>query len=106
MSTSEDQLKSIFQEHQKEFQTSQLKMNGMMPQKLSVQENSMQSLELRCSTTVTVVNSMSEFHFDSDAEVTFESWFERYEDISEVQLYLNDSSMVRFLLRKLGADEH
>ncbi|XP_018655013.1 hypothetical protein Smp_146890 [Schistosoma mansoni] len=72
-SISADQPKSVSQQRHKEYQASQLKMSEMIAQKLSTQENSIQVPELRDSTTESPINSMSKFHFDPDADITFES---------------------------------
>ncbi|KER19644.1 hypothetical protein T265_11641 [Opisthorchis viverrini] len=54
-----------------------------------------------------ITASISEFVFDGLSGVTFESWFQKYEDIFRVELANQDDSWkVRLLLRKLGAVEH
>ncbi|CAH8821042.1 unnamed protein product, partial [Trichobilharzia szidati] len=50
--------------------------------------------------------SMSEFIYDPAANVTFDTWFRRYEDLFRVDFADRDDAWeVRLLLRKLGADE-
>ncbi|RTG87283.1 uncharacterized protein DC041_0000570, partial [Schistosoma bovis] len=54
-----------------------------------------------------IVNSISEFHFDPEAGVIFSSWFHRCEDIFSVECsHLDDAAKVRLLLRKLGTQEY
>ncbi|CAH8452171.1 unnamed protein product [Schistosoma rodhaini] len=53
-----------------------------------------------------VANSIAEFHYDPDANVTFDMWFRRYEDLFKFDFANQDDAWkVRLLLRKLGASE-
>ena len=53
-----------------------------------------------------LANSISEFVYDPEANVTFDTWFRRYEDLFRVDLSDKDDAWkVRLLLRKLGAAE-
>lgn len=52
-------------------------------------------------------NSITEFRYDVDGNVTFASWYSRYEDLfTEDASRLDDDAKVRLLLRKLGISEH
>ncbi|KAH9584366.1 hypothetical protein MS3_00006000 [Schistosoma haematobium] len=75
-----DQLKIILQ--QTKFQAPQLKTTEMMGQK-SIQENSIQISELTGSTTESQINSMSEFHFDPEANVTLGLWTKMYGNVCQ-----------------------
>ncbi|VDO92458.1 unnamed protein product [Schistosoma mattheei] len=53
-----------------------------------------------------IANSIAELHYDPDANVTFEMWFRRYEDLFKFDFANQDYAWkVRLLLRKLGANE-
>ncbi|CAH8577341.1 unnamed protein product [Schistosoma rodhaini] len=53
-----------------------------------------------------IVNCIAEFHYDPDANVTFDMWFRRYEDLFKFDFANQDDAWkVRLLLRKLGASE-
>uniref|UniRef100_A0A182PWN3 DUF7083 domain-containing protein n=1 Tax=Anopheles epiroticus TaxID=199890 RepID=A0A182PWN3_9DIPT len=50
---------------------------------------------------------IEEFHYDEEANVTFEPWFARYEDLfAQDASRLDDAAKVRLLGRKLGAGEY
>ncbi|CAI2738129.1 unnamed protein product, partial [Dicrocoelium dendriticum] len=54
-----------------------------------------------------ICSSISEFLYDPGAQITFESWYKRYEDLFTVDLASQaDAWKVRLLLRKLGTVEH
>ncbi|VDO62351.1 unnamed protein product [Schistosoma margrebowiei] len=51
-------------------------------------------------------NSISEFHYNPDSNVTCDMWFRRYEDLFKFDLANKDDAWkVRLLLRKLGPSE-
>ena len=53
------------------------------------------------------ISSITEFLFDPVANVTFDSWYKRYEDLFNVDLSEQDDAWkVRLLLQKLGPVEH
>ena len=53
-----------------------------------------------------ITNSISEFTYDPDANITFDTWFRRYEDLFRVDFADKDDAWkVRLLLRKLGPTE-
>ncbi|CAH8596687.1 unnamed protein product [Schistosoma turkestanicum] len=53
-----------------------------------------------------MTSSISEFLYDPDANITFDTWFMRYEDLFKVDFADKDDSWkVRLLLRKLGPSE-
>nr|CAH8845740.1 unnamed protein product [Trichobilharzia regenti] len=54
-----------------------------------------------------IVNSISQFNYNPDANVTFDTWYQRYEDLFTVDLASQDDAWkVRVLLRKLGPAEY
>nr|VZI26827.1 unnamed protein product [Spirometra erinaceieuropaei] len=54
-----------------------------------------------------IADSITEFLYDPQAHITFESWYKRYEDLFSVDLAAQDDAWkVRLLLRKLGPAEH
>nr|VZI49261.1 unnamed protein product [Spirometra erinaceieuropaei] len=54
-----------------------------------------------------IADSITEFLYDPQAHITFESWYKRYEDLFSVDLAAQDDAWkVRLLLRKLDAAEH
>ncbi|CAH8671840.1 unnamed protein product [Schistosoma bovis] len=53
-----------------------------------------------------ITSGISEFLYDPDANITFDTWFRRYEDLFKVDFVDRDDSWkVRLLLRKLGPSE-
>nr|VZI39322.1 unnamed protein product [Spirometra erinaceieuropaei] len=54
-----------------------------------------------------IAGSITEFLYDPQAHITFDSWYKRYEDLFSVDLAAQDDAWkVRLLLRKLGPAEH
>ncbi|BHF61136.1 hypothetical protein SprV_0100410700 [Sparganum proliferum] len=54
-----------------------------------------------------IVGSITEFLYDPQAHITFDSWYKRYEDMFSVDLTAQDDAWkFRLLLRKLGRAEH
>ncbi|BHF65205.1 hypothetical protein SprV_0200821500 [Sparganum proliferum] len=54
-----------------------------------------------------IAGSITEFLYDPQAHITFDSWYKRYEDMFSVDLAARDDAWkVRLLLRKLGPAEH
>ncbi|XP_050077223.1 uncharacterized protein LOC126564264 [Anopheles maculipalpis] len=54
-----------------------------------------------------LAGNISEFRYDPEAGVTFESWYTRYKDLfREDASRLDDAAKVRLLGRKLGTAEH
>ncbi|VDQ16694.1 unnamed protein product, partial [Trichobilharzia regenti] len=54
-----------------------------------------------------IVNSISQFTYDPDANAIFDTWYQRYEDLFTVDLATQDDAWkVRVLLRKLGPAEY
>ncbi|XP_050093846.1 uncharacterized protein LOC126576581 [Anopheles aquasalis] len=52
-------------------------------------------------------SAMIEFRYDADSDITFASWFSRYEDLFLKDAErLDDGAKERLLLRKLGQQEH
>nr|VZI15550.1 unnamed protein product [Spirometra erinaceieuropaei] len=53
-----------------------------------------------------IAGSITEFLYDPQAHITFESWYKRYDDLFSVDLAAQDDAWkVRLLLRKLGPAE-
>ncbi|BHF76518.1 hypothetical protein SprV_0501961600 [Sparganum proliferum] len=54
-----------------------------------------------------IAGSIIEFLYDPQAQITFDSWYKRYQDLFSVDLAAQDDAWkVRLLLRKLGLAEH
>nr|VZI48095.1 unnamed protein product [Spirometra erinaceieuropaei] len=54
-----------------------------------------------------IAGSITEFLYDPQAHITFDSSYKRYEDLFSVDLAAQDDAWnVRLLLRKLGPTEH
>nr|VZI12977.1 unnamed protein product [Spirometra erinaceieuropaei] len=54
-----------------------------------------------------IAGSITEFLYDPQAHITFDSWYKLYEDLFSVDLAAQDDAWkVRLLLRKLGPAEH
>nr|CAX83705.1 Gag-Pol polyprotein [Schistosoma japonicum] len=54
-----------------------------------------------------IANSVSEFNYDPENGIVFDSWFLRYEDMFRVDCSdLDDAAKVRLLLRRLGTREY
>ena len=53
-----------------------------------------------------ISSSISEFHYDPESNVTFDTWYRRFEDVFNIDFANQDDSWkVRQLLRKLGEAE-
>ncbi|CAH8580239.1 unnamed protein product [Schistosoma turkestanicum] len=53
-----------------------------------------------------IADSIAKFHYDPDANFTFDMWFRRYEDVFKFDFANQDDAWkVRLLLRKLGERE-
>ena len=97
------ELKSILQQQQSQFEAAQLKLIQTLTQNLSLQSTSPQSSQENQPPAEFFGNSITEFHYDPEADVTFESWFRRYEDLFRIEYSkFSDDWKVRLLLRKLS----
>ncbi|CAH8839295.1 unnamed protein product, partial [Trichobilharzia szidati] len=87
-----------------------LRLEKLMEQQLKLMEM-LAGLQISRSADSSTANdsigsSISEFVYDPDANVTFDTWFRRYEDLFRVDFADKDDAWkVRLLLRKLGSDE-
>lgn len=55
----------------------------------------------------TLAKSMSEFHYDPDNELIFQSWYARYSDLFDIDAnHLDDAAKTRLLIRKLSTIAH
>ncbi|CAH8541265.1 unnamed protein product [Schistosoma intercalatum] len=90
------------------------KLEKLIEQQLKLMEMITQThISSRVPTTPTIPESVdgitsgiSEFLYDPDANITFDTWFRRYEDLFKVDFADRDDSWkVRLLLRKLGPSE-
>ena len=73
---------------------------------MSIKTESSNPLEPKPSPE-SLIQQISDFLFDPDSELTFESWFQKCEDIFRVDLaHVPEHNKVRLLLRKLGTVEH
>ena len=82
----------------------QMKLMEAITAKLSVPAQPPSTLPQSVDHTI---GSIAEFLFDPEANVTFDSWYKRYEDLFTIDLSEQDDAWkVRLLLRKLGPAEH
>ncbi|GAA50209.1 hypothetical protein CLF_104235, partial [Clonorchis sinensis] len=104
MTITAEALKEILLQQQKQFEAAQLRLVEKLTQQLKIQPpNSAPDT----NSVDSIANSITEFHYDPDAGLTFDSWFRRYEDVFKVELkHKDDAWRVRLLLRKLGTTEH
>ncbi|CAH8430770.1 unnamed protein product [Dicrocoelium dendriticum] len=107
MSISADELKAILLQQQAQFEASQLRLIETLTRQLSIQTGSLSTTVKPSASVDAITNSITEFSYDPNAGLTFESWFKRYEDVFRVELGDHDDDWkVRLLLRKLGTAEH
>ncbi|KAA3675813.1 uncharacterized protein DEA37_0005280 [Paragonimus westermani] len=106
MTISMEQMQALLQQQQKIFEQSQAKLIEMLTQKFSSQSLGVAN-EDQLPTPESMIQQVSEFHFDAIGGVTFDSWFHKYEDIFRVEMVqLFEDEKVRLLLRRLGTTEH
>ena len=104
MALTSDVLKKILQQQQVQFETAQSRLIKMMTECFSLHTEKSESNGI---SNDTIANSITEFTYDPDAGMFFESWFKRYEDIFNIELKNQDDAWrVRLLLRKLCTTEH
>ena len=107
MSISAEDLKAILFQQQAQFEAAQLNLIEALKSQLMLPPGSSTAAVKPCASVDAIVSSISTFSYDPDAGLTFENWFQRYEDVFRVELSGNgDAQNVRLLLRKLGATEH
>ncbi|CAH8529728.1 unnamed protein product [Dicrocoelium dendriticum] len=107
MSVSFEQLQSLLQQQQAQFEKAQAKLIETLTKNLSLQAGSVTGTSERCPSAETLTQQVCEFRYDADAGITFESWFHKYEDLFRVDLAgASEDKRVRLMLRKLGAAEH
>ncbi|CAH8590406.1 unnamed protein product [Schistosoma haematobium] len=103
MPVSLDDLKTILQMQQAQNQANQTKLLDAFARMFSLQSSSACQSDKHES----IINSISEFQYDPEANVIFSSWFHRCEDIFRVECsHLDDAAKVRLLLRRLGTQEY
>ncbi|CAH8598040.1 unnamed protein product [Schistosoma haematobium] len=103
MPVSLDDLKTILQMQQAQNDANQMKLLDALAQMFSLQSSSACQSDKHES----IINSISEFQYDPEANVIFSSWFHRCEDIFRVECsHLDDAANVRLLLRRLGTQEY
>ncbi|XP_055623545.1 uncharacterized protein K02A2.6-like [Toxorhynchites rutilus septentrionalis] len=79
---------------------------------ISQQENALRNIQVQVPTNTEVIldslaSNVKEFRYDVESNITFSSWFSRYEDLfSQDASRLDDPAKVRLLMRKLGIAEH
>ncbi|GAA52970.1 hypothetical protein CLF_109243 [Clonorchis sinensis] len=104
MTITAEALKEIPLQQQKQFEVAQLRLVETLTQQIQIQPPNSAS---DTNSVDSIANSITEFHYDPDAGLTFDSWFRRYEDVFQVELkHKDDAWRVRLLLRKLGTTEH
>ncbi|VDL90102.1 unnamed protein product [Schistocephalus solidus] len=85
----------------------QLKLMEALTVKLSNSSMDQSSAACGSESINHITGSSTEFLYDPQAHITFDSWYKRYEDFFSVDLAAQDNAwMVRLLLRKLGPIEH
>ena len=99
-----EQLQSLLQQQQRQFEESQMRLIESLTQKFNLNPSPSHT---PTSTQETILNSITEFQFDPSNDLTFDRWIHKYEDVFKVELaQVEDSQKVRMLLRKLGPLEH
>ncbi|BHF65306.1 hypothetical protein SprV_0200831600 [Sparganum proliferum] len=92
-------LKQMFQQ--------QLKLMEALTVKLSNSSMGQSSAAGGSHSVDHIASSITDFLYDLQAQITFDSWYKRYEDMFSVDLAAQDDAWkVRLLLRKLGPAEH
>ena len=105
MSITAEQLQTILQQQQKQFEEAQTKLVETLMKTMSLKNFSTSSG--LPSSSEAVLSAVTEFQFDIEAGHTFNVWFKKYEDIFRVEFNdFDDQWKVRHLLRKLGNVEH
>nr|VZI25731.1 unnamed protein product [Spirometra erinaceieuropaei] len=85
----------------------QLKLMDALTAKLSNSSMGQSSAAGGSQSVDHIAGSITEFLYDPQAHITFDSWYKRYEDLFSVDLAAQDDAWkVRLLLRKLGPAEH
>nr|VZI00034.1 unnamed protein product [Spirometra erinaceieuropaei] len=85
----------------------QLKLMEALTVKLSSSSMGQSSAAWGSQSVDHIAGSITEFLYDPQAHITFDSWYKRYEDLFSVDLAAQDDAWkARLLLRKLGAVEH
>ncbi|CAH8540722.1 unnamed protein product, partial [Schistosoma mattheei] len=103
MPVSLDDLKTILQMQQAQNEANQTKLLDAFARMFSLQSSSACQSDKHES----IINSISEFQYDPEANIIFSSWFHRCEDIFRVECsHLDDAAKVRLLLRRLGTQEY
>nr|VZI02168.1 unnamed protein product [Spirometra erinaceieuropaei] len=94
-------LKQMLQQQQ------QLKLMEALTVKLSNSSMGQSSAAGGSQSVDHIAGSITEFLYDPQAHITFDSWHKRYEDLFSVDLAAQDDAWkVRLLLRKLGPAEY
>ena len=107
MSIPIEELKLILQQQQAQFENSQLRLIDTLTQRLSLRSSESTVPSQTFTTADSIANSISEFTFDPDSGLTFDTWFKRWDDIFRTEFSkFDDAWKVRLLLRKLGTMEH
>nr|VZI02757.1 unnamed protein product [Spirometra erinaceieuropaei] len=85
----------------------QLKLMKALTVKLSNSSMGQSSAAGGSQSVDQIADSITEFLYDPQAHITFESWYKRYEDLFSADLAAQDDAWkVRLLLRKLGPAEY
>ncbi|BHF81000.1 hypothetical protein SprV_0702412900 [Sparganum proliferum] len=94
-------LKQMLQQQQ------QLKLMETLTVKLSNSSMGQSSAAGGSQSVDHIAGSITEFLYDPQSHITFDSWYKRYEDLFSVDLAAQDDAWkARLLLRKLGPAEH
>ncbi|BHF72510.1 hypothetical protein SprV_0401557700 [Sparganum proliferum] len=99
MANEYDDLKQMLQQ--------QLKLMEALTVKVSNSNMDQSSAAGGSNSVVHIAGSITEFLYDPQVHITFDSWYKRYEDMFSADLAARDDAWkVPLLLRKLGPAEH
>ncbi|KER30088.1 hypothetical protein T265_03452 [Opisthorchis viverrini] len=107
MSISAEDLKSILQQQQAQFEQSQLRLIQPLTQVINLQTSVSSQSGSSLSFADSIAATITEFHYEPASGLTFDWWYSRWEDT-----FLNeftgkdDAWKSRLLVRKLGTLEH
>ncbi|VDM03036.1 unnamed protein product [Schistocephalus solidus] len=107
MVISAEQLMSILQQQQAQFEAAHLTMMESMMQQFSQYFPDPESSGKQYTSADAVAACRTEFIYNPDSSVTFNAWFKCLEDIIRVEFAkFDDAWKVHLSLRKLGNNQH
>ena len=103
---SAEQFQKMILQQQKQMEK-QLKLIEALTQRLNLKPSETVSHESPSSSIDSLANSITEFCYNPESGLTFDTWFKRWEDMFQTDFRCQDDSWkVRLLMRKLGTNEH